>query len=780
MLQKRRNGQLRRTLTLESLETRMCPSGVVTAVQDIFTGAVFITGDSNNNCFQINKATSVLGDMIQVAGCPGTHTAVNGLTSGPGASFVLASVSNLFIVDGNGSNTILLGLQRTVGGAIIPGNGFVIPGGNITFDVGSGTDDVELLNIQATVGMIDFTGNHGTGHGTDTVNYTNVIAGASVIIPGRGKLTVNQSNVILGFDIISASAAARTGAQDSNDNIRIINSMLHPPPRLFAIGQLTITDADANNTFFLDTIDVGPAAITSGIGNNVLTFSHSLDLQADIVLGTEAAGAEGNNIITMDTDKIVGQHVLISVFDESGVSGSGPVVDTTNNVANGPNGGHRNPEHISHTTLNNLLFTTAFPVFAPQLGVRMDDGDYYYDTQNGKPINTFGGSAFSGSSFVATTVDLPGIMSVTMGDHMQNIQLGQLGPISALGVPAATDVADVDAGQLFLQAENDLDTVTVAADVTGQFLPVIGLPVPIILPATEFLNLGDNTLNPANGTLFGAAGDGGHLMLPYVFTSGTVGTLAIDGSYTLLIGNNLNGGDALGWPVKQTETVLGHLAPTFLSGNLLDAPTGLAKLETGQNGVTSPAGTDNGLSIFLDPTIVQGDLRIFMGSGGFFHRESLVMNGVTAGNIFVQLNSFIDPRTGIGDVPDGNPNLGAYIALDHVLVTDTIFGDVFDGSPPGLVLTDIGTGADFVSLGLIPGSTAGFGFAGGMGAVAGDFLTVNDEMFITLAANGLGGNTVEAHNTTCAFGIVDGNAAGGGTYTDDGGNFGYFVINLVG
>ena len=40
MLQKRRNGHLRRTLTLESLETRMCPSGVVTAIQDIFTGAV--------------------------------------------------------------------------------------------------------------------------------------------------------------------------------------------------------------------------------------------------------------------------------------------------------------------------------------------------------------------------------------------------------------------------------------------------------------------------------------------------------------------------------------------------------------------------------------------------------------------------------------------------------------------------------------------------------------------------------------------------------------------
>ncbi len=203
MLQKRR-----RTLSVEPLETRMCPSGVVTAVQDIFTGAVIITGDNANNCFQINRAPSVLGDLIQVQGCPGTHTAVNGLTSGPGASFVLASVSNLFITDGNGSNTILLGLVRNVNGTITDGNGFIIPGGNITFDVGSGTDNVQLKNITATVGSILFNGAHGAAlaptinGGTDTVNYTNVQAGQSDILPGTGPLTVNQKNVTLGFDLI--------------------------------------------------------------------------------------------------------------------------------------------------------------------------------------------------------------------------------------------------------------------------------------------------------------------------------------------------------------------------------------------------------------------------------------------------------------------------------------------------------------------------------------------------------------------------------------------------
>jgi len=254
------------------------------------------------------------------------------------------------------------------------------------------------------------------------------------------------------------------------------------------------------------------------------------------------------------------------------------------------------------------------------------------------------------------------------------------------------------------------------------------------------------------------------------------------------VGNNLNGNDSLGWPIKQINTVIGHLAPTFLSGNLVDtftfstpapvggptpfaAPATLPKLEVGQNGVTSTNNTDNGLALFIDPTIVQGDLRIFMGSGGLFHRESLVMNGVTAGNIFVQIGS--DGT----ELPDGNPNLGVYVALDHVLVTDTIFGDVFDGTMPGLTMTDTGTGDDFVSLGLIPGGIAGFGFVGGQGPVAGDFLTVNDTLFVTLTMSG--GNTVEAHNTTCAFGIVDG-GGGGSTYTDDGGNVGFFTINLIG
>jgi hypothetical protein len=797
-----------------------------------------------------------LGDLIQVAGCPGTHTAVNGITNGPGASFVLASVSNLFIVDGNGSNIILLGLVRSVTGVISPGNGFVIPGGNITFDVGSGTDNIQLMNITATVGQINVNGAHGAAvppainGGTDTVNYTNVLAGASQILPGNGPLTVNQTNVTLGFDFIYGSGGvggtgelastpvplpALFGAtfpaflggarpQSSGDNIRITNSRFAPAPRIFAIGNLQILDGNRSNTFFIDNTSVGPAGIFSGIvqhagdihnRTNNLTFSHSTILQADVILGSEAGPLNApigrvsglnqwNANITMDTDIITGQHLLTQALNSEGLSGfvntpgataPGSIDSNLNNLST------RDQVHITHQTMTNLLFTTAFPVFTTQFGMRIDDGDYYRNT-----VDTGGGTGpRDGNTLVVTQVDLPGIMSVNLGDHMHTVQLGNIGGVDANGTPTATDVGDVDAGQLTLSAENDLDVVVVAADVTGQFLPVIGLPVPTVLPAFEFIQLGDNTINNiSTGTIFPPSFGTGNISPPSVFTSGQVGTAAIDGNMDLLIGNNLNpSGDALGWPVKMIETVIGHLAPTFLTGNLLvfsaistpaplggatpfTAPATLPKLEVGQNTfvgtgtpVVSPNNTDNGLSLFIDPTVVQGDLRIFMGSGGFFNRESLVLNGVTAGNVFIQLDSFSN-GAGVGDIPDGNPNLGAYIAIDHTAVTDTIFGDVFDGTMPGLTLTDIGTGADFLSLGLIPGATPGFGFVGGQGPVAGDFLTISDTMSILLAANGIGANTAEAHNTTCAFGTLDGNAGGGGTYTDDGGNIGFFVVNLVG
>src|SRR5439155_18731445 len=95
-------------------------------------------------------------------------------------------------------------------------------------------------------------------------------------------------------------------------------------------------------------------------------------------------------------------------------------------------GGH-NPRHISHITINNTKFTTAFPVMTPQLGIRQDDSDYYRDTVHGTMVNTFGGSPFNGGSLVMTQVDLPGIAQINVGDHEQVRRLGQIGAISQAG-----------------------------------------------------------------------------------------------------------------------------------------------------------------------------------------------------------------------------------------------------------------------------------------------------------------------------------------------------------
>jgi hypothetical protein len=311
----------------------------------------------------------------------------------------------------------------------------------------------------------------------------------------------------------------------------------------------------------------------------------------------------------------------------------------------------------------------------------------------------------------------------------------------------------------------------------------------------ELVQLGDNTINSVQGILFGAAGND-QLPLPYVFMSGQVGTAAIDGNMTFTIGNNLsipglvNGandsGSALGWPVKQVETVMGHLAPTFRTGNLLDSftpstpspvagataftlPRTLPKLEIGQNiGIASPDNSNNGLALLLSPTIVQGDLSITMGSGGFNRRESLVMNGITAGNISVTIKS--DGH----DIPDGNPNFGVYVALDHVLVTDTIFGNL--GTRPGLFFTDTGLGRDFFWLGEVPSGNPGFGFAGGSGSNAGDFVNVLNEVAIILS--NAGGNELTAHNVTDASGFVYGGSGFGNRYHDHGGNVGLIVLGF--
>ncbi len=253
-----RSNRGQRILNLEALEDRLTPSGIVTAIQDPHTGAVLIRGDNLDNAFQVNRGTSDSGDVLEVSAVPGSDTAVNGITLGVGASFPLSSITGLFISEGDGQNTILLGNIT----------GFELAG-NIQIDTGAGTDNVELTNITLPAGGIGFDGLYGGGTGTDRIAYTNVRAGSSFITPGSGPLTLVQTSVVFDFDGVFA---ART--QSDGDSIRIVSSAEHPPDRLHAIGQLSIAEGNGDNRFSLDTLDVGPTIILAGTGNNTLTFSH--------------------------------------------------------------------------------------------------------------------------------------------------------------------------------------------------------------------------------------------------------------------------------------------------------------------------------------------------------------------------------------------------------------------------------------------------------------------------------------------------------------------------
>jgi hypothetical protein len=314
-----------------------------------------------------------------------------------------------------------------------------------------------------------------------------------------------------------------------------------------------------------------------------------------------------------------------------------------------------------------------------------------------------------------------------------------------------------------------------------------------------------------------------------------VGTPVIGGNMFFAIGSNesvpgynpagpVGGGSQaglpLGWPVKLTQTILGSL---FLgTGNLFvnpaifpfttafAPPTG-APLGLFSGGTVAASLGDNGLALNIDPTVVQGYLAVNMGNGGPNHRQVLTMFGVTAGDLTATMHS-ADPGfvavgqppnypgfgAGIGDLPDGNQNFGDYATFNHVLVTDTILGssmlgtlvffipDFPGGTPPGMIFQDFGSagggGVDFVYLGVNPS-----GFPNPTGGstgtpVAADFLTVAGQLSVVLSPGPTtvgAENFLEAHNTTTAFGFINGGGPNS-LYLDDGGNVGYFVFNFIG
>lgn len=126
-----RIGSLRRTLTVEALETRTLLNGTVTAALDPSTGVLQITGDSADNQFTIAPAPTA--GLIRISGNPDTLTTINGETF---ADFSLDDITGIQMTLLEGTDSVTVA-------------DFSIPGA-LTVVYGNLADEFSLPNFEAS------------------------------------------------------------------------------------------------------------------------------------------------------------------------------------------------------------------------------------------------------------------------------------------------------------------------------------------------------------------------------------------------------------------------------------------------------------------------------------------------------------------------------------------------------------------------------------------------------------------------------------------------------
>jgi hypothetical protein len=627
MLQKRQV-RSRRPLAVERLEDRLVLSGNVLVSQTVFTGQVIIVGDNGNNAFSINQTNNLGTPTLTVVGSPttppigppGNFTAINSVIGGS-FNVPLASVSEIDVMTGNGTNFVSFGNVA----------GFSLPG-NIKITYGTDANTFTLNNISTNAGIISISQNPPAtpvSPASITVTETNIIAGASQITGGTDTTTVSQNNVTLGFDTITTPGAG---------NITITNSRFRPPPRTWAIGQLTInadtTVPGKSSSVTIDNINVGPsvvniaatAAAAPSDKSNTLKYDDSTIQFATIQIGSETVGSETSNTVEINNDVMVGTDrapgvgLNVKILNQSGVSGQLIATDPTTGK---PLPGTPNPQGkgINTFTENNVQFANGGDDFT-----RIDDGSSQFNAGNN---GFFGGM----STVLMELVDTSGRFSVTLGDHFSSVMLG-------VGTPGLNDI---DAGLVDVVIGNDNDVIVITVLEMGDRFD----------RSHENITIGDVS------TVFIPP-----LAPPSVLINGTWRDNDNgDDDVTINLGNNNNPNLGGGWPITVSETV---------GSNMTIQP------KVGTDG-KSVGG--NGWNLTVVNTIVPGTLNITMGNGGPGNTEILTLNNVTAGDLNIQLNS------NNTQVPD-TATFGAFINLNQVNVTDP-YG--------GLNLTDIGTGVDIAS-----------------------------------------------------------------------------------
>jgi hypothetical protein len=333
----------RRSLLLESLETRQMLAGNVTAL--LSGGNLLITGDSSANDIQIDAVAGFPG-RIRIT--PQANVAGDTTLNGQSLALTYPSFGDIRINLGGGSDDLeFLGVPAVVTDTL-PGN-LVIDGG-----LGNNNITVSDYNIGGSLVVRSATG-------TDTVTIDGVVAGVDINVssdasPGLQQTRVEGSSA--GRDLIFANRAGdnqidvgEIAPVTVGRNLSVYNSGSVANNSTINLNEVTI---DANlliNNLSTATITIGSesgptnvahhTSIRNGNGDNTIT------VQNESVLGTSAIdrvaiwNASGNDTVTFNESTSNAQVDIRNVNGDATVTTrTDAIFNSDLRIVNGVNGDH--------------------------------------------------------------------------------------------------------------------------------------------------------------------------------------------------------------------------------------------------------------------------------------------------------------------------------------------------------------------------------------------------------------------------------------------------------
>jgi hypothetical protein len=533
-----------------------------------------------------------------------------------------------------------------------------------------------------------------------------------------------------GFDIPNNITITAAGGNDVFDIENVGNTGIGAPPG-HLLNKVTVVNTGGNNTVLLKNVVAGEVDVTTGAGNDSITYTGTSDIgTAKIVSGNgndtiavtaapvlalrpQAVGllsilaGDGNNAILVSAP--LGVLSITAGEGDNGITVNSPsMVVATIKVGDGINSISLDNGSMSSASIttgmgpdsidvSNDIFTGA--------GLTITDGG-----DSGFQRITLNNDAFTGGGNLSIMVgDGPGIlfMSNDTGIGTATITLGNLFSSVTVGDTPATPVS---AKNLTLTAGDFTGTVTLNTQISGAEVVTIG--------SGRLLIGGAVSVNGSAASL--------------AITLGDNHTLTVGGNYheaTINVGN------------RNTITVTANITPTTdpaHSGAL--AITGLDSVNVTVNAAgVAPHMSSLTISLTSNATVLVngvntgGDITITVTD----NPQSLAAVNTVSNNLTI--------TSGVGLGGTGS----SYILVQGAMVNNNLTVNTSNTGTSGdgnYILALIGT-------------------------------LVMDALFAQL---GGGINNVFAQNVTSLFGSVDGGSGGSSTYFDLGGNSGYTTSGFAG